>query len=109
MKLVTIKELSDFLKVKVSTLYTWVHNGTIPYVKLNGLLRFDMDEIKEWIKASKSALRNEKSGSKRPLKPSKVPNVDNIIRKSIDNVTNERYNTPIGKPGPSRGSTKEIT
>ncbi|MDP2735778.1 MAG: helix-turn-helix domain-containing protein, partial [bacterium] len=44
MNLVTIKELSDFLKVKPSTLYSWVHGGTIPFVKLNGLLRFDMDE-----------------------------------------------------------------
>jgi excisionase family DNA binding protein len=108
MKLLTIKELSEFLTIKVSTLYTWVHNGTIPYIKLNGLLRFDMDEIKEWIKRSKSTLRNRKANTKRSFKPSNVPNVDNIVRKSIDNVTNARYNAPIGKPGPSRGSTKEI-
>jgi excisionase family DNA binding protein len=108
MKLLTIKELSEFLTIKVSTLYTWVHNGTIPYIKLNGLLRFDMDETKEWIKRSKSTLRNRKANIKRSFKPSKVPNVDNIIRKSIANVTNERYNAPIGKLGPSRGSTKEI-
>ncbi len=108
MKLLTIKELSEFLTIKVSTLYTWVHNGTIPYVKLNGLLRFDMDEIIEWVTASKSTLRNTKPNAKRSFKPSKVSNVDSIIRKSIDNVTNERYNAPIGKPGPSRGSTKEI-
>ncbi|MBI1910860.1 MAG: helix-turn-helix domain-containing protein [Deltaproteobacteria bacterium] len=38
MKLITIKELSDFLKVKESTLYSWVHYDTIPFYKLNGHL-----------------------------------------------------------------------
>ena len=53
MALVTIKDLSAYLTVKESTLYSWVHNGTIPFHKLNGLIRFDLDEIKSWVEASK--------------------------------------------------------
>ncbi|MBI5561680.1 MAG: helix-turn-helix domain-containing protein [Deltaproteobacteria bacterium] len=53
MNLVSIKELSDFLKVKPSTIYSWVHSGTIPFIKLNGLLRFDIGEITKWVENSK--------------------------------------------------------
>ena len=46
MALVTIKDVSAYLTVKESTLYSWVHNGSIPFHRLNGLIRFDMEEIK---------------------------------------------------------------
>ena len=52
MKIVTIKEVSEFLKVKQSTLYSWVNQKSIPSFKLNGLWRFDMEKIEEWVKAS---------------------------------------------------------
>ena len=52
MKIVTIKEVSEFLKVKQSTLYSWVNQKRIPSFKLNGLWRFDMDKIEEWVKES---------------------------------------------------------
>ncbi len=54
MRLASVNELSEILKVKKATLYAWAHKGTIPYFKLNGLIRFDMDEIEEWVKSSKS-------------------------------------------------------
>jgi len=53
MNLLTIKELSQLLNVKQSKLYLWVYNGSIPSYKLNGLVRFDMEEIEKWIKDSK--------------------------------------------------------
>jgi len=43
-----IKELSEYLGVKVNTLYSWVNQGKIPYVKLNRLVRFDSTKINEW-------------------------------------------------------------
>lgn len=49
MQIATLKEVSLFLKVKESTLYSWAENGRIPASKLNGLWRFDMDEIREWV------------------------------------------------------------
>jgi excisionase family DNA binding protein len=52
MKIVTIQEVSAFLKVKKSTLYAWVKQKRIPSFKLNGLWRFDMEKIEEWVKAS---------------------------------------------------------
>jgi predicted DNA-binding transcriptional regulator AlpA len=53
MKLISIKELSGIINVKPSTLYQWAELGQIPCVKLNGCLRFDLDEILDWIKSCK--------------------------------------------------------
>ena len=53
MKIVTVKELSEFLKVKPKTLYQWAELGQIPCIKLNGALRFDLDDIMAWIQSCK--------------------------------------------------------
>jgi excisionase family DNA binding protein len=95
MGFVTIKDISKYLKVKESTLYSWVHNGLIPFYKLNGLLRFDMDEIEIWIKASK------RISCKTPIKFEKSANqdIEKIVKKAIDSVKGKRYNPSNGKPG----------
>jgi len=104
MELVTIKELSLFLKAKESTIYSWVHNRTVPYYKVNGLLRFDMDEIRAWMRES------------RPNKPRKAPNVtrarpvdiDRIIDRTIENVTGKGYNPSKRETRPNQGLRKEV-
>ncbi len=49
----TIMELSAFINVKEKTLYQWAAMRQIPCFKLRGCLRFDIEEIKEWIKTCK--------------------------------------------------------
>ncbi len=53
MKILDIKELSDILKVKPKTLYQWAELRQIPFLKLNGALRFDLDDIEQWIRSCK--------------------------------------------------------
>lgn len=48
--LLTIKEVSNILKISESTLYRWVHKKVIPFVKIGGKLLFDEDEIQKYIK-----------------------------------------------------------
>ncbi len=55
MRLVSIKIVAEFLMIKQSTIYSWVHKGSIPFHRLNGLVRFDMDEIEAWVKSSKQS------------------------------------------------------
>ena len=49
-KLLNVKDLSQLLCVKQSTIYDWVHQGIIPYYKVNKLVRFRESEINEWLK-----------------------------------------------------------
>ena len=47
--LLTVKDLATRLQVKEKTVYAWVSHGKIPSVKINGVLRFDATEIKQWL------------------------------------------------------------
>src|SRR5262245_12230562 len=46
-----IRELSVYLHVKASTLYSWARQGRIPCLKIHGLLRFHRDDIDRWIES----------------------------------------------------------
>ncbi|HBR17576.1 MAG TPA: hypothetical protein DD725_08235 [Deltaproteobacteria bacterium] len=52
-QLITVKELSEVLSVKESTLYQWAELGQIPSIKLNGSLRFDLSDVEKWIQSCK--------------------------------------------------------
>jgi excisionase family DNA binding protein len=83
MKIVTIQEVSEFLKVKKSTLYSWVNQKLIPSFKLNGLWRFDMEKIEEWVKAS----TNLKAVPQRVTKKTpKNQDIESIINRTIEEV-----------------------
>ncbi len=53
MKIITVADVADLLKVKPSTVYAWAEQRVIPSIKLNGTLRFDENEILSWINDSK--------------------------------------------------------
>jgi len=53
MPILIAKEVSDMLKIKLSTVYAWSGQGIIPCFKLNGSLRFDRDDILKWVEKSK--------------------------------------------------------
>jgi len=48
-KLLTAKQVSELLEVKVSTVYDWVYRRMIPYVKLGRLVRFKKPEVFRWV------------------------------------------------------------
>ncbi len=52
-RLIGIKEASEYLDVKVHTLYTWVSQRRIPFVKCGRLTKFDLRDIDEYIKENK--------------------------------------------------------
>lgn len=47
--ILTVKQVADLIQAKPSTIYSWVEQGLIPHLKINGLLRFSESEIVEWI------------------------------------------------------------
>ena len=46
--IMTIKELSEYLKLKEKTAYKLVADGTIPGFKVGGAWRFRKTEIDKW-------------------------------------------------------------
>ena len=62
-RLLTVKDVAEMLAVKEKTLYQWAELQQIPYIKLNGCLRFDLNDIAAWIKSC----RKEPSNGYNPL------------------------------------------
>ena len=48
-RLLGIKELAEYLGVKVATVYDWVHMREIPYYKVGRLVKFKAVEIERWL------------------------------------------------------------
>ena len=47
--LMTIDDLSEYLKVTRRTIYDWLKHNKIPAIKLVGQWRFKKDKIDAWI------------------------------------------------------------
>lgn len=48
-EILTIKELSAYLKIPIGTLYHFAGARRIPFFKISNLLRFDKAAIDEWL------------------------------------------------------------
>lgn len=61
--LLTVQEAAQYLAISVSTLYGWVWQRRIPFVKVGRAVRFDPAELESFVDAnrvrSRSALRFE--------------------------------------------------
>jgi len=52
-RIFTVKELSDVINIKTSTLYLWVSQKRIPHIKLGKKVLFDSSEIEQWMEQHK--------------------------------------------------------
>jgi excisionase family DNA binding protein len=59
-KWLTIDELSAYLKIGRTKLYTLAQKGKIPGSKIGSQWRFDREEIDAWIKSGQAANPEEK-------------------------------------------------
>lgn len=50
--LISIKQLATWLQVARGTIYNWVYQRRIPFIKIGRSLRFDPKEIEEILKHS---------------------------------------------------------
>ena len=69
-KLMSLTELSSYLRVEKQTIYNWLHEKKISGIKVGHLWRFDRDEVDRWLKAktvnavSQKPQRRVKSGNR---------------------------------------------
>ena len=94
--MLTVQQLSNLLNIKVSTLYGWVSQNKIPYVKIHGLIRFQVKDIDEWLLSfSKPQHAAPNFNVKKIGKPEYLEGV-------IAQVKSQAYNPNRGKPDHGR-------
>ncbi len=52
-KLLNIKEVSEKLGVSKNTVYDWCAYGRIPHIKVGKFLRFNIEDINNWLTENK--------------------------------------------------------
>lgn len=105
-----IKELSDYLNIRKSTLYLMVENKEIPFFRFGRLIRFKKQEIDDWVEGHRGESIDPVKRGREILKGAKNPkmDIDSIVKKSIEEVKNRRYNFPHGRPDRIKGLGKEV-
>lgn len=51
-RLINTNELSQYIGLSTSTIYSWVSQRRIPFVKCGRLTKFDLQRIDDWIDES---------------------------------------------------------
>ena len=99
--MLTIAQVSQWLNIKVSTLYAWVSQGKIPHVKIHGLIRFQADEITQWVASFHT--KNAKPLKVKGKNDRALGHLDTLIVRAKQEVYNSRHgetrqrSSPIGK------------
>ena len=104
-----IQDLSNYLKVKIKTLYAMIPD--IPHYRVGKLIRFKKKEIDVWMENTrvKDHGRINKSRNMRAKRSEKGnTHIEKLIRKVIDQTQNEGYNPSHGKSDRIEGPRKEI-
>ena len=60
--LLTVQEAARYLSVSVSTVYGWVWQRRIPFVKIGRAVRFDPRDLEAFIEASKQGYNTRAAG-----------------------------------------------
>lgn len=60
-KLISPKELAEYLGISINSLAVWRTNKTypIPYIKVGGKIRYDLDDINQWLNNRKNNIISE--------------------------------------------------
>ncbi len=62
--LMTVKDLSQYLKMNERTIYKWVRNGHIPVYKTLGCFRFKRNEIEQWLTKDRESFKKRNNNHK---------------------------------------------
>ena len=80
-----IKEVSQYLGIKTSTLYFYVENGDIPHYRIGRLIRFKKQEVDQWMEGNKKERIDLSKMAARMLGkvPHQILDVSSIVKKAI--------------------------
>jgi len=66
-RLLNVEELSELTGLSKNTIYCWVSQRRIPFVKIGRLTKFDLEKINQWIE--ENSVQEKKSEHIRDRRP----------------------------------------
>ena len=57
-RLWTLDDVAEYLQVKVSVVRYWTQTEGLPHIRIGRLLRFDPEDVREWVRDRKDENKN---------------------------------------------------
>jgi excisionase family DNA binding protein len=106
-----IDEASTYLNVKKSFLYSLVEGATIPYFRLNRLIRFRKDDLDRWMENHRQDPSEPNKRARAILKAtnSDTIDIDRVMKKTIAEAKGKCYPPNHGRPDQDKDLRKEVS
>ena len=108
--LMTIEDLSIYLSIKKSTLYSKIERGELPFYKIGNLIRFRQSEIGAWLLRAKCEPAEQRPKAKSTVQNNNrdTSHINAIVTKAIADAKKLEYTPNYGKPDRAKGRRKEV-
>ena len=109
-KFLNIEELSQYIGIKKSNLYSKVEKREIPFYKWGRLIMFNKDEVDAFMEKCRIETVDLGKEAKRIMKGERAVEVDisRIVRRAVDDAKEKPYTLSHGKPDQLKGLRKEV-
>ena len=97
LEMLTVKEVAGLLRAQPSSIYAWAKEGKIPAFKINGILRFDLSEVREWIGKSRVSPVDIDKQARKMIKRSRRVDIEGIVNRAIDTYVDRGISSPQGE------------
>ncbi|MFA5034018.1 MAG: tyrosine-type recombinase/integrase [bacterium] len=106
--LLNIEQVADLLGIKKSTVYSYTHYKTIPFVKIGRLVKFEVSKILEWkdkmpscdgkplsdcgirkLRKENQGLNSQQVTTSKPCKPPSDTNIREVLMKGVYKIVNK--------------------
>ena len=96
-----IRELSEYLGIKKSTLYAKVAANSIPHYKIDHLIRFRKAEIDEWLSSKRNDSERDERKARSVLRAlqGKPVDVEDVLEKNVVHKGAARYKSSKRETG----------
>ncbi len=107
-ELINIEELSQYLMIKKSSLYSMVERREIPFYKIGRLVRFKKSDIDAWLEGVKFEVTDPQVQAKKAFRKAKL-DVSRIVKKNIAQMKGLGYTPKYGRPDEIKDLGKEVS
>ncbi len=110
--LFTIKEISQYLNMKESTLYSLVERREIPHCQFGKMIRFKLDEVDRWVEGHRREAIDTGKIQKEArqmlvAKKREKGEIDRIFEKTLAVMKREGYTSDHRKPDQIKGNLRK--
>jgi excisionase family DNA binding protein len=107
----TIDDVSEYLSIKRSTLYSMVESGEIAHYRVGRLIRFKKQDVDVWMESQRKERIDTDKKARGVLKAMNRPvtDINSMVKKTIAEVKGNLYTPGNGRPDRDKDLGKGVS